>query len=149
MRCFSLLQSSMEEDSEEEEDAPVLMICEATHTYKGRYEDELSFTAGDQIFVTADSEWVFVKSDATSDHNCECYNNIFIKLSCDFINYSSVIKYWDDNMPQNCFMFPELSNHKHINKSGNSYIRNEVFSDTLCYRICKIFISSLQTLPLL
>ena len=61
--CSFLFQDSTEmeeieeeEEEEEEEDAPVLMICEATHTYKGQYEDELSFTAGDQVYITTDSE---------------------------------------------------------------------------------------------
>lgn len=32
------------------------MECEATHNYKGQYEDELSLKAGDRVEVTADSK---------------------------------------------------------------------------------------------
>jgi len=33
------------------------MVCEATHSYKGQYEDELSFSMGQKVEITADSEW--------------------------------------------------------------------------------------------
>lgn len=34
----------------------MLLECEATHDYKGQYDDELSFSAGDKVEVTADSK---------------------------------------------------------------------------------------------
>ena len=43
-----------------EEDVPVLMTGVATHTYKGQFEDELSFIIGDPLDITADSECLLV-----------------------------------------------------------------------------------------
>ena len=34
----------------------MLLECVAVHPYKGQYEDELSFMAGDKVEVTADSK---------------------------------------------------------------------------------------------
>ena len=41
---------------EEDEEVPVLMVCETTHAYTGQYEDELSFSVGQRVEITADSE---------------------------------------------------------------------------------------------
>jgi hypothetical protein len=51
-----LLQNSDDVGSDDDLEDPVLFQCVATHAYKGQYEDELSFKAGDRVEVTADSK---------------------------------------------------------------------------------------------
>lgn len=54
---FSLLpQTSDDAESDQDLEEPVLLECVAIHPYKGQYEDELSFKAGDRVEVTADSK---------------------------------------------------------------------------------------------
>ncbi len=51
------IQATPEAESEDEGDVPVLMVCEVTHAYEGQYDDELSFAVGQNVEITADSEY--------------------------------------------------------------------------------------------
>ena len=75
------------------------MVCQATHDYKGKFEDEISFNAGDEVDVTADSKWVWpVSSIATivNDYQQNCNTKsmmLFIVWMLPFVHVNASHKW--------------------------------------------------------